>query len=225
MFRATIPPAEHTERKRRPGRPSQATAQRARIAEAFAEEARRSGVAGASVDRVAGSLGISRALVFHYFGDLRALTRAVVESLVKNSVRDLTEGRERMALAQRRRALVKFVAAGPHFQQLADIPVLAEIIALARRDEVIAAMIKEMWDIQIGAVIDEVRACFPKASLADCKAVGYALTCLGEQHWWLTFLGPGAKQSASAQRAAEVLIATLEIPNGKGKKKRSHDGR
>lgn len=201
--------------KRRPGRPSVAAAQRARIVEAYVEEVRAHGLAKASVDRVAATLGVSRTLVFHYFGDLRVLTRAVVEHILKNAVRDISAGREGMTLAQRRKALVKFAIAGAHFDHLDDVGVMAEIEGLAAHDESIMAIIREMWDVQLDAVVAELRACYPEASLADCKALGYALSCLGEQHWQLSFFAPGAKQAAAVQRACEILLATLETSSSR----------
>ncbi len=215
MSRTAAAIANDNPPKRRPGRPSVASAQRARIVEAYVEEVREHGLAGASVDRVAAALGVSRTLVFHYFGDLRVLTRAVVEHILKVAMRDMSAGRERMALPARRKALVRFAVAGAHFENLRDVGVISEIEGLAARDKTIAAMIREMWDVEIGAVTDEVRACYPDASPADCEAVAYALTCLGEQHWQLTFFGPGAKLSATAQRAAETLLATLETPKSR----------
>src|SRR5581483_2501055 len=102
MSSAAAPATVSAEPRRRPGRPSMATAQRARIVEAYVEEVREHGLAKASLDRVAAALGVSRALVFHYFGDIGALTRAVVEHILRNAMRDLSSGRERMTPAQRR---------------------------------------------------------------------------------------------------------------------------
>lgn len=215
MSRTNTAIANDNPPKRRPGRPSVATAQRARIVEAYVEEVRAHGLANASIDRVAAALGVSRTLVFHYFGDLRVLTRAVVEHVVKNALCEISAGREGMTLVQRRKALVKFGLAGPHFEHLSDAGVMSEIEGLAAHDEAIAAMIREMWDVQLDAVIAELRACYPEASLADCKSIGYAVTCLGEQHWRMSFFSTGAKQSAAMQRAYEILLATLETSNSR----------
>src|SRR5438105_3793208 len=84
-------------------------------------------------------------------------------------------------------------------------------IALARRAEIIEAYVECIRAHGMsGATVDELAACFPKAGRGQCEWVGYALTCLGEQHWWLTFIGPGARRRDDARRAAESLIATLQ---------------
>ncbi|HEX4181811.1 MAG TPA: TetR/AcrR family transcriptional regulator [Caulobacteraceae bacterium] len=197
---------------KRRGRPSIALARRAEIVEAYVDCIREHGMSGATVDKVAQALGLSRTLVFHYFGDMRALSRAVVEHIVTGSVRGMTEGRKGLPIAERRRVMVDFVVNGPSFGELRDLIVQAEVNALAGHDPDIAAMLSEMWEVWIAAVVDELSVCFPDAERGRCEWVGYALSCLGEQHWWLTFIGPGATRRAEARKAAESLIATLQTP-------------
>jgi AcrR family transcriptional regulator len=195
---------------RRRGRPSIATSRRAEIIEAYVECIRAHGIAGATVDKVAQSLGVSRTLVFHYFGDMQSLSRAVVEHIITTAVRTMAEARRGLALPDRRQALVDFAVNGPNIAELRDAIVLAEVNALAGHDEAVAAMLAEMWEVWIAAVVDELLACFPNASRRQCEGVGYALACLGEQHWWLTVIGPGARRRDDARRAVESLLATLQ---------------
>lgn len=197
---------------RRPGRPSIALARRAEIVEAYVECIRAHGMSGATVDKVAQTLGLSRTLVFHYFGDMRTLSRAVVEHIVGTQIRNMAESRKDLSIAARRRALIDFAVNGPDFGKLRDLVVQAEVNALAGHDETVAAMLSEMWEVWISAVVDELVVCFPQAERRQCEQVGYALTCLGETHWWLTFIGPGARRRKDARRAAESLIATLQTP-------------
>ncbi|HEV2366181.1 MAG TPA: TetR/AcrR family transcriptional regulator [Caulobacteraceae bacterium] len=195
---------------RRRGRPSIALARRAEIIEAYVECIRAYGMPGATVDKVAHALGVSRTLVFHYFGDMQALSRAVIEHIVSAAIRNMAESRKGLSLSARRRTLVDFTVNGPNFTEQRDLIVQAEINALAGHDETVAAMLSEMWEVWIAAVVDELAACFPQADRGQCQWVGYALACLGEQHWWLTFIGPGAGRRDDARRAAESLIATLQ---------------
>jgi AcrR family transcriptional regulator len=197
---------------RRRGRPSIALVRRAEIIEAYVECIRAHGMAGATVDKVAHALGLSRTLVFHYFGDMQTLSRAVVEHIVSTAIRNMTESRRGLSIPARRQALVDFAVNGPNFGELRDLIVQAEVNALAGHDEAVAAMLSEMWDVWIAAVVDELSTCFPQADRSQCEWVGYALTCFGEQHWWLTFIGPGARRRTEARRAAENLIATLQTP-------------
>src|ERR1700761_4321487 len=83
---------------RRRGRPSIATSRRAEIVEAYVECIRAYGMAGATVDKVAQALGLSRTLVFHYFGDMQTLSRAVVEHIVSASIRNMAESRKGLSV-------------------------------------------------------------------------------------------------------------------------------
>ena len=195
---------------RRRGRPSVAAARRAEIIEAYVECIRTHGMSGATVDKVAQALGLSRTLVFHYFGDMQTLSRAVVEHIVSTAIRNMTKSRKGLSIPARRRSIVDFTVNGPNLAELRDLIVQTEINALAGHDETVAAMLSEMWEVWIAAVVDELTACFPQADRRQCQWVGYALACLGEQHWWLTFIGPGARRRNEARRAAESLIATLQ---------------
>ena len=167
-------------------------------------------MSGATVDKVAQTVGLSRTLVFHYFGDMRTLSCAVVEHIVSTAIRNLAESRRGFSGPARRKALIDFAVNGPNFGDLRDLIVQAEVNAVAGHDEAVAAMLSEMWEVWIAAVVDELVGCFPQADRRQCEWVGYALTCLGEQHWWLTFIGPGARRRDDARLAAESLIATLE---------------
>ena len=212
------PPASVAKVRR--GRPSIATEQRARIIEAFVKAMRRHGLSGATVDRVAKSLGISRTLIFHYFGDMKVLTRSVVEYIVRNWGRDFRSALEGLSVAERRKMLVDFAVAGTHVEQLRDVAVLADVWSLAGQDAGVAAMLSEMWDEQVAVIVDAVTETYPQASRTQCEAVGYAVACFGEQHWWLTYLGPGRKRTAEARKAVEALLATLNASPAASEPKR-----
>jgi AcrR family transcriptional regulator len=210
IAKPTAPEAKGADAVRRRGRPTVAPERRAEILEAYIECIRNLGLEAATVDQVAKSLGVSRTLIFHYFGDTQTLTRAAVEYIVANAIRDMTTRGLGLAPAARRKALLDFMFAGAHFQSLRDVVVIAELTSLAGRDENVAALLSRMWEAQIDAVTSELVACFPDAPDSDRATVAYALACLGEQHWWLTFIGPAAKRGRAARRAAEILLGSLD---------------
>lgn len=105
--------------------------------------------------------------------------------------------------------MLDFFFAGPHFGELRDVIVMAEVTSLAGRDKRVHAMLADMWERSIGIVVDELRAAFPQADPSRCRAIGYALTCLGEENWWMTFIGPGARYRSGARAAAETLLGSL----------------
>ena len=204
------PEAKDAGAVRRRGRPTVAPERRAEILEAYIECIRNLGLEAATVDQVAKSLGVSRTLIFHYFGDTQTLTRAAAEYIVANASRDMATRGLGLGLAARRKALLDFMFAGAHFQSLRDVVVIAELTSLAGRDEGVAALLSRMWEAQIDAITRELVACFPNAPNSDRNAVAYALCCLGEQHWWLTFIGPAKKRGRAARRAAEILLGVLD---------------
>jgi AcrR family transcriptional regulator len=204
---------------RRVGRPSIAEDRRAQIVEAFLECIRRHGLTGATVERVAEALGFSRTLVFHYFGDTEALVQAAAEQIFDQTLARLMASLRTVPTDERGRAILDFLFAGPHFGELRDVIVMAEITSLAGRDKRLHAMLADMWERSIGIVVDELRAAFPQADPSRCRAIGYALTCLAEENWWMTFIGPGLKRRNEARKAAEILFASLlPIAAGRGRK-------
>jgi hypothetical protein len=120
---------------------------------------------------------------------------------VANAVRDMATRGLGLGPAARRKALLDFIFAGARFQSLRDVVVIAELTSLAGRDEGVDALLSRMWEAQIDAIARELVACFPNAPDSDRTAVAYALCCLGEQHWWLTFIGPAKKRGRAARRA------------------------
>jgi AcrR family transcriptional regulator len=204
----TTPGTKNAVRPR--GRPSIAATRRVEIIEAYIQCIRTLGLDGATVDQIAKTLGVSRTLIFHYFGDTQNLTRALTEYIVANAIRDMTTRSLGLAPDARRKALLDFMFDGAHFRSLRDVVVVSELIALAGRDEIVATMLSRMWEAEIEAVTSELANAFPDASATDHAGVAYGLMCIGELHWWLTFIGPAAKRSQAARRAAEILVDALE---------------
>jgi AcrR family transcriptional regulator len=214
------------------GRPSIADARRPQIVEAFVECIRRYGLEGATVERVAEMLGVSRTLVFHYFGDTEALTRTATEQIFNQTLTRLMTYVRTLPPAQRGHAILDFLFEGPHFGELRDVIVMAEITSLAGRDKRAHVMLADMWERSIEIIVDELRAAFPQADASRCRAIGYALTCLGEENWWMTFIGPGERHRGAARAAAEILLASLIPPTvadadrgAKHRRKKSGGGR
>ena len=204
--------------KRRVGRPSIAHDRRPQIVEAFAGCIRDYGVSGATMERVAERLGISRALVFHYFRNTDALVRAVVRHLVEVTVKRLSVPLHEVPIAKRGQAILDFCFSGPHYAELQDVVLMTEVTSLAGRDKRVREMLAEAWEQLIDVIGNELETAFPEADRQTCREIAYVLTCLGEQNWYLTLVGPGAKRPHAARRAAEALLATLSA-GGSHKKK------
>ena len=153
-------------------------------------------------------LGVSRTLVFHYFGDTQALVQAVTQHIFSTTLNRLLPLRDAPEM-RRADAILDFLFQGPHYAELKDVVVMAEITSLAGRDRRVHTMLAQAWDDGIEAMAAALRSAFPKAGAEACRSVGYALICLAEQNWWQTFIGPAAKCPSAARDAAELLVASL----------------
>jgi AcrR family transcriptional regulator len=204
----TAPGPQSLPSRRAVGRPSIAKDRRPQIVESFAECIRRYGLHGATVERVAKLMGVSRSLVFHYFGDTDALVRAVTEHIFSTTLNRLLPLRDTPE-ARRADAILDFLFQGPHYAELKDVVVMAEITSLAGRNKRVHAMLARAWDEGIEAMATALQSAFPKADAEACRSVGYALICLAEQNWWQTFIGPAAKCPNAARDAAELLVRSL----------------
>lgn len=191
------------------GRPSIADDRRPQIVEAFLECIRRYGLTGATVERIAQKLGISRTLVFHYFGDTESLMQTAAKQIFDQTLARLATCVRALPTPQRGRAILDFFFAGPHFDELRDVIVMAEITSLAGRDKRVHTMLGDMWERSIEIIVNELQAAFPKTDPSRCRAIGYALVCLGEENWWMNFIGPGTQYRDAARGAAEILLASL----------------
>jgi AcrR family transcriptional regulator len=222
MARTNPRPAQSTaptkRSKRRVGRPSIAHDRRPQIVEAFAGCIRDYGLSGATMERIAERLGVSRSLVFHYFRNTAALLRAVVRHLVEVNVKRLSVPLQGVPIADRGQAILDLCFAGPHYAELQDVVLMAEMTSLAGRDKRVREMLAEGWEQLIEAIGEEIEAAFPAADREACRVVAYALTCLAEQNWYLTLVGPGAKRPRDARRAAEALLAMLSAGGPQTKK-------
>jgi len=213
MARTNPGPAQRTtpakRSKRRVGRPSIAHDRRPQIVEAFAGCIRDYGLAGATMERVAERLGVSRTLVFHYFRNTEALVRAVVRHLVEVNVKRLSVPLREVPIGKRSHAILDLLFAGPHYAELQDVVLMAEVTSLAGRDKRVRGLLAEGWEQLIEAIGDELGAAFPEADREACGETAYAVACLTEQNWYLTLVGPGARRPRAARRAAEALVAIL----------------
>lgn len=187
-------------------------ARRAEIVDAYIECVRRLGRHGTSVDQVAKAAGVSRTLIFHYFSDMASLTRAAVQKMASNAERDMSSVTRGLSGRTREQALIDFVFGGAHFASLSDVVLVAEMFSLAGRDPEVRTVLSQTFEEQIQAKEVELAASFPDADPQNRRAVAYAIMCLSEMHWFLSFLGVGAKNEAGGRMAVEALFGLLRPP-------------
>lgn len=187
-----------------------ATERRGEIIDAFIACVRRSGLQGTTVDQVAKEAGVSRTLVFHYFGDMQSLVQEAVDQISANAVRDLAKNVDGLAGRDRHQKLIDFVVAGEHFQSLSDVVLLTELISLAGRDPKVAEVLSRLYSHHIASKEIELAASFPHAEASTRHAVAYVLMCISEMHWFFSAIGLGTKREHDVRLACEALLTLLE---------------
>jgi len=187
-----------------------ANERRSEIIDAFIACVRRAGLQGTTVDQVAKAAGVSRTLVFHYFGDMQSLVQEAVNKISANATRDLAKNIDGLSGRDRQLKLIDFVVAGEHFQSLSDVVLLTELISLAGRDPKVAEVLSRLYNHHISSKEIELAACFPHAEASTRHAVAYALMCISEMHWFFSSIGLGAKREHDVRLACEALLTLLE---------------
>jgi AcrR family transcriptional regulator len=187
-----------------------ATERRGEIIDAFIACVRHAGFQGTTVDQVAKTAGVSRTLVFHYFGDMQSLAQAAIQQIAANAVRDLAKSVDGQSARDRQTKLIDFVVAGEHFQSLSDVMLLTELISLGGRDPKIAEILVRLYSDHIASKEIELAAAFPNADAATRRAVAYALMCIGEMHWFFASIGMGDKREQDVRLACEALLGLMK---------------
>lgn len=202
---------------RRKSRSEIAAERRSEIIDAFIDCVRRLGIHGSTVEQVAKTAGVSRTLIFHYFGDMDSLLQAALERIVSSSVYGLTLHGEGLGAPERRKRLIDFIVSGEHFQTPSDVVLMAELVSLGVRDASVGDLARRGYGESIATKDAELAACYPKADVAARRAVAYALMCLSEMHWHFTAIGLGSDTRDQGVRlACDALLGILEEPPANG---------
>lgn len=191
-----------------------AAERRSEIIDAFIDCVRRLGIHGSTVEQVAKAAGVSRTLIFHYFGDMDSLLQSALERIVSNSVYDLTLHGAGLGAQERRKRLVDFIVSGEHFQTPSDVVLMAELVSLGVRDAGVGDLACRGYGESIATKDAELAACYPEADSTARRAVAYALMCLSEMHWHFTAIGLGGEtRNQDVRLACNALLGILEDPS------------
>lgn len=196
---------------RRKSRSEIAAERRSEIIDAFIDCVRRLGIHGSSVEQVAKAAGVSRTLIFHYFGDMNSLLQAALERIVSSSVYGLTLHGEGLGAQERRKRLIDFIVNGEHFQTPSDVVLMAELVSLGVRDTGVGDLARRGYGESIATKDAELAFCYPEADAGARRAVAYALMCLSEMHWHFTAIGLGGEgRDQGVRLACDALLGILE---------------
>jgi AcrR family transcriptional regulator len=194
-----------------PGRKSKAEQRRREILAAFERCICRHGLAESTVARVAEAAGIQRTLVFHYFGDRRALIDALIGYQVEAHERALQESLAGVAPGERLERVLDYFFGGRYYDDRfpEGAQVWMELVAIAGRDPHLRARLGTQWRRWLAEVEEELTEAYPGAPRERRAAIAYGLTCLFEQNFAMGLQGLGDARHAHARAAADALLETL----------------
>ena len=203
--------------RRRVGRPSKIKERREEILDAFLTCAGRYGLAGATADRIASELGVSRTLVFHYFGNRDALLHGAAERFLTRYAPRI-EALPDEPIEKRHQAIVNAFFEDLVPQESAstmarDCIVMAGIVSLSGRDPKVRRQIRRWWERLLVTLTESISTAFPGAPAETIDSVAYALTCLAEQHYNMEFLGVGKSRREGLKTIAYTIVCELSDDN------------
>jgi AcrR family transcriptional regulator len=160
------------------------------------------GIAHLSARTVAARAGVNQALVFYHFGTVSELVEAAARAMSDASIGHY---RERFAAVD---SLTGLLALGREVHErersAGNVAVMAQLMAGAQRDEVLARTARyalDLWRTEVEAVVRRVLAPSPVAEVVDAAGLARAISA--------AFVGLELYEAADAEGAAAAL-ASLE---------------
>ncbi|HEX5088807.1 MAG TPA: TetR family transcriptional regulator [Nocardioides sp.] len=158
------------------------------------------GIAHLSARSVATRAGVNQALVFYHFGTVSELVEAAARALSDQSV---AHYRERFAAVD---SLGGLLALGEevhaHERTTGNVAVMAQLMAGAQRDEVLARTARyalDLWRSEVEAVVRRVLAPSPLADVVDADGLARAFSA--------AFIGLELYEGVDADGATAALAA------------------
>jgi len=162
------------------------------------------GIAHLSARTVAARAGVNQALVFYHFGTVSELVGAAARSLSDQSV---AHYRERFAAVQ---SLGGLLALGEevhaHEQDTGNVAVMAQLMAGAQRDEVLAGAARhamDVWRQEVETVVRRVLEPSPLGAVVDAAGLARAVSA--------AFIGLELYEGVDAPGAASALAALAQL--------------
>jgi AcrR family transcriptional regulator len=160
------------------------------------------GIAHLSARAVATRAGVNQALVFYHFGTVSELVEAAARALADES---LGHYRERFAAVDSLGALLALgEAVHAHERTTGNVAVMAQLMAGAQRDEVLARAARyamDLWRQEVESVVRRVLEPSPLADVVEPAGLARAMSA--------AFIGLELYEGVDADGAASAL-ASLE---------------
>jgi AcrR family transcriptional regulator len=158
------------------------------------------GIAHLSARTVASRAGVNQALVFYHFGTVSELVDAAARALSDDSV---AHYRERFAAVDSLGGLLSLgQEVHAHERSTGNVALMAQLMAGAQRDEVLARAARyalDLWRIEVESVVRRVLEPSPLAEVVDPAGLARALSA--------AFIGLELYEGVDPDGASEALAA------------------
>ncbi len=191
------------------GRPSKANERREEILDAFEILIRRQGLEGATLDQLAGHLGVRRGLIRHYLGNREDIVRALVDRIIQKAWdRMPTEwsGIPRDAII---RGILDELFEPPTEDEAHTYIVLKNLWLTHERDAQTKQLLQQLYQEYLKQIRLGLSQAFPAADPGRIASVAYGLMALAEGHDSLRGLEVGEDTTGGIRQVAERWIDSL----------------
>ena len=190
-------------------RPSKKQQRTEEILEAFARCVARYGLDGATLELLAGEVGLQRPLVRHFVGNREALERQLAERVIALSVQGWKEFLAAIDNDQR----IEYLLQGlfTEAEMTAELSQLTEALLLASRSRPWLKQMISQWLVEFEQDIQQqLSLAYPQQSAATTQAVSFALFSLYLNLDSIAPLNLTEDYRATAIEAARRLLTTLK---------------
>lgn len=202
---------QHVSGKRPVGRPSRALERREQILAAVERCIVEHGLERTTLARVADEAAVPRSLIHHYLGNREALLRATASRATTNVERALREALTNEDLGSGVGDIdhALDVMFGPRSQDPAITHLIDELGVAALRNDVVRALMAEMYNSFVTSLEGELRRAFPHAPLAKQRTVAHAIVGLVDAASRFADYGFDAENFPRMRTVASQLIDSL----------------
>lgn len=190
------------------GRPSLKTERISNILDAYETCVARSGVEGATLDRVAREAGLARPLIRHNVGNRDDLLDALIERFFKTSTEHISALVADLPEQDRALCVIDRLFDVSSYDRNTILVAEALIAAAATRPD-LAIRLKAWVDRFVTALAQVLRKEFSKASKKNVDAVAAGITGIYFNVDSLMLLGDLRKLRTASKRAAIILVSSL----------------
>jgi len=186
------------------GRPSLREQRRKQILKAYEECVLEYGWEGATDTRIAAQAGLNRNLIRHYYGGREALTQALIDRVLRDTLAQMQEALSHGESLEDAEAVIDFLT-GPSWPDERDDALIDAAMAAMHRDPRLRGQQKTKYETYLEWVEQALTKRWGSAQRQDIKMAAYVLMCIAVGN--AAMYDVGLERDAS--QAARTLVASL----------------